>query len=48
MTPRRRFSHGFDKADIFRQINFRDLAVEFAKKKRESFLLLNSITPNAD
>jgi len=30
-------NHGFDEADIFRQINFRDLAAEFEKKKHESF-----------
>ena len=40
--------HGFDEADIFRQINLRDLAAEFAKKKQNFLLLSNSITPNAD
>jgi len=33
VTPSRRSSHGFDEADIFRQINFQDLAAEFAKKE---------------
>jgi len=37
VTPRRRPSRGFEEADIFRQINSRDLAAEFAKKKHESF-----------
>ena len=37
VTPRRQLSRGFDYADIFRQINFQDLAAEFAKKKPRNF-----------
>ena len=36
---RRRSLHGFEEADIFRQINFWDLAAEFAKEERRLTML---------